>query len=721
MNYGDLFEMPPDSKLPQEEIDLLTKWVEMKAPWPVHEADNTSKVESFDLEARREEHWCWQPIRKPPVPSNGDSVWAIDDIDRFVFNKLAEKKMSPAPPADRGTWIRRIYVDLIGLPPTPQQVDDFVNDQSPNALEKVVDQLLASPHFGERWARHWMDLIRYAETCGHEFDYPIPNAYQYRDYLIRAFNADVPYDDLVKEHIAGDLLSNPRRHPQESFNESIIATGFWFLGEATHGPVDVKADEAGHIDNRIDVMSKTFLGLTVACARCHDHKFDAISIQDYYALSGFFQSSRRQDALLDPGRKIADKRDEISELVTQADSQVAAVLDAVKSEFGSGAAEYLLATIESIAEHPAWLNTQPIKIEAEKMTTISQSAGNVVVQDLKPQGNAQWSGNQQLWWYEGKEGDSFVVEFEVPYQAAFELSGNFTTAVDYGIVEIALDDQVIVEKLDLFSKTIGVTGDRQLGVFDLESGKHRLTIKSIGTNPEALSKYMFGLDYLRLNPVGVERANVEKQQFLQAKADLYELDAEVLKQWIAGFARPEVARHSHPLFVARELALQLSKQNSDDFPAAWQTVEQQINTLLNQAEKTRQDSIKFADFEQASFDQWFETGFAFGGQPTLNVEVETADGQRLLTPPGLAHSGKHGRRMYGVLRSPTFEIKHSNIHYRMLSEDIQVRLIIDGFVLDNLQPAAFRRYDVQALERRPIPMENAKSRLEELSRTSGAH
>src|SRR5262249_422029 len=156
-------------------------------------------------------------------------------------------------------------------------------------FEKVVERLLASPHFGERWARHWLDLVRYADTRGHEFDFPAPNAYQYRDYVVRAFNADVPYNQFVVEHIAGDLLQKPRLPPTEGFNEATLGTGFWFLGEGVHSPVDIRQDEADRFDNMLDVMSKTFLGLTISCARCHDHKFDAISTKDYYALYGFLK------------------------------------------------------------------------------------------------------------------------------------------------------------------------------------------------------------------------------------------------------------------------------------------------------------------------------------------------------------------------------------------------------------------------------------------------
>src|SRR5436305_1137801 len=193
--------------------------------------------------------------------------------------------------AERRTLRGRLHSAPVAVPPTPEEVDAFRKDQAPNAAEKADDRLLASPHYGERGGRHWLDLVRYAESRGHEFDYNLPNAYQYRDYVIRAFNADVPYNQFVTEHLAGDLLAKPRRHPREGFNESVLGTGFWFLGEEVHSPVDIRQDQADRFDNRIDVMTKTFLGLTVSCARCHDHKFDAISTKDYYSLYGIIESS----------------------------------------------------------------------------------------------------------------------------------------------------------------------------------------------------------------------------------------------------------------------------------------------------------------------------------------------------------------------------------------------------------------------------------------------
>lgn len=286
------YEMPPKGKLPDQDIQTLRRWLELGAPWP-DEPEPTAEatVEKFDLQKRVAEHWMWKPIQNPAIPSVKDRNWPLNDADYFILHDLEAAGLTPAKKADRLAILRRLYFDIIGLPPTAEQVTAFIKDESPEALEKVVDQLLESPHFGERWGRHWLDLVRYAESRGHEFDNDTPNAYQYRDYVIRALNADVPYDELVREHIAGDLIAQPRLHPTNKFNESILGTGFWFLGEWVHSPVDVRKDEADRFDNMLDVMSKTFLGVTVACARCHDHKFDAISSNDYYALSGFLQSS----------------------------------------------------------------------------------------------------------------------------------------------------------------------------------------------------------------------------------------------------------------------------------------------------------------------------------------------------------------------------------------------------------------------------------------------
>ena len=293
---GDL-QMPPKSRLAKEDVATINRWVEMGLPWP--ETSSKTSVDTkatFDIQARKQAHWAWRPIQSPPIPQVKLAAWPRDPLDAFLLAQLEAKGLTPAPDAEKRALIRRASFDITGLPPTPQEVDAFLADADPKAIEHVVDRLLASPRYGERWARHWLDLVRYGETRGHEFDPAIPNAYRYRDYLIRALNNDVPYNQFVMEHIAGDILPEPRIDLKTGVNESILATGFWFLGEEVHSPVDIRQDEADRFDNRIDVMAKTFLGLTVACARCHDHKFDAISQRDYYAFSGFLASSGYRQA-----------------------------------------------------------------------------------------------------------------------------------------------------------------------------------------------------------------------------------------------------------------------------------------------------------------------------------------------------------------------------------------------------------------------------------------
>jgi cytochrome c553 len=220
---------------------------------------------------------------------------------------------------------------------------------------------LANPAFGERWARNWMDLVRYAESYGHEFDYTIPHAYQYRDYLIRAFNSDVPYDQLIQEHIAGDLLPAPRLNPESKFNESAIGTGFWHFGEAKHGAVDSLGEQAGTIDNQIDVFTKSFLGMTVACARCHDHKFDAIPTSDYYSLAGFLKSSRREEIMLDPDKKIERGHHQASQLLSAARVHHQDLVSALQDSDVAHLKKYLAATVElgsAIERENAALNGQ---------------------------------------------------------------------------------------------------------------------------------------------------------------------------------------------------------------------------------------------------------------------------------------------------------------------------------------------------------------------------
>jgi hypothetical protein len=372
-------QMPPKGKLPDSVIADLTKWVEQGAAWPREQpVAGAAAKDGFDIQQRKRTHWAWQPI-DPRTPLRvRDTTWARSPVDAFILARLEAKGLKPAERADRRTLLRRVTFDLTGLPPTRQEIDAFLKDDSPNAYAKVVDRLLDSPRFGERWARHWLDLVRYAESRGHELDYTTPNAYQYRDYVIRALNADVPYDKFFTEHIAGDLMEHPRLHPKEGFNESILGTGFWFLGEEVHSPVDTRQDEADRFDNRIDVMTKTFLGLTVSCARCHDHKFDAISAKDYYALFGFLESSSyrlvRFDSLEQNRRITADLASARRQAQPEVRKAIASLIRPAIEKLG----DYLLASREVLLSGPDE-DAKPGKSSAEnyrgRLSSVAEARG----------------------------------------------------------------------------------------------------------------------------------------------------------------------------------------------------------------------------------------------------------------------------------------------------------------------------------------------------------
>ena len=290
--HPDFEGMPPKSKLPQSHIDDLVAWVDRGAPDPRLEEHRQSGVKSdFDLEERKK-WWSLQPVQNPDPPTVRQEKWPSNDYDNFLLRKLEEKGWSPAQPADRRTLLRRLSFDLIGLAPSPEELHAFVSDRSGNAHQKQVDRLLASPHFGEKWARHWMDLTRYGETKSFEDDYTMPYTYRYRDYLIRAFNEDVPFDQFILESLAGDLLPMPRRHRETGDNESVKGPGYIYLTEMQPGSPDLHQDEARNFSGMIDVVSKAFLGITMRCARCHDHKFDAVTTADYYSFYGMLRSSR---------------------------------------------------------------------------------------------------------------------------------------------------------------------------------------------------------------------------------------------------------------------------------------------------------------------------------------------------------------------------------------------------------------------------------------------
>ncbi len=347
-------KMPPDKKLPASVIADLEAWVKRGAPDP--RSQPAAPVAASDWDAifkERRQWWSLQPVRKPRLPAVRDAAWSPQPIDRFILAGLETASLEPGGDADPRTLLRRLSLVLTGLPPTAQEADLFASAWAASAkrqavVEQTVDRLLASPHFGERWARHWLDVVRFAETHGNEWNYEVHHAWRYRDYLIRAFNNDVPYDRLVQEHLAGDLLP-PRWNKDEQINESPIGTAFWRFGEVNHDDC-VEFRQIGYdlFDNQLDALGKTFLATTVACARCHDHKLDAISMTDYYALLGILRSSRLVSHTIDAPAVNEKPRQRLRDLNGQIRAELARLwLDDARS-----VGKYLLAAQAAIDKRP---------------------------------------------------------------------------------------------------------------------------------------------------------------------------------------------------------------------------------------------------------------------------------------------------------------------------------------------------------------------------------
>lgn len=345
----DDVKMPPKGKLPAAAIADLEAWVTMGAPDPRDQPTTRRATMSWEEILRtRRGWWSLQPVQDPAVPTPKDPVWAKDAIDCFIAAKLETLGLTTGGSASPRIFARRLGLVLTGLPPSTEQVEAFVGecggDQASSlpaaAVEHLTDAMLNSPHFGERWARHWMDVVRFTETHGNEWNYEVHHAWRYRDYLIRAFNADIPFDQFVREHIAGDLLPKPRWNDATQTNESVIGTGFYRFGEVNHDDC-IGLRELGYdlLDNQIDTLSKAFQGTTIACARCHDHKLDAISMHDYYGLLGILRSSRLVSHTIDAPTVNANLKQRLRELKIELRKELAEIWSDEAAQVG----RYLLA------------------------------------------------------------------------------------------------------------------------------------------------------------------------------------------------------------------------------------------------------------------------------------------------------------------------------------------------------------------------------------------
>ncbi len=344
------FEMPPSGKLPAAEISLLTRWIAGGAFWPEHDAvlredePATPKITDEDRA-----WWAFQPITNPPVPDTETAGWSRNEVDSFIIRKLRTARLSPAPEADRRTLIRRVYADMLGLPPSNDEVETFINDESPDAWQKVIGRLLDSPQYGERWGRHWLDLVRYSESDGYRADGYRPNMWRYRDWVIQSINNDKPFDQFVREQIAGDELDphNP---------DAVVATAYWRLYLYEYNQRDVRGHWRAIIDELTDITGEAFLGMSFGCAKCHDHKFDPILRKDYFRLQAFFSSIEPRDdiplATLDQKSRFDEQQSEWKAKTQELRDQIAAIKAPYMASKRKSAVEKFPPDVREIANRP---------------------------------------------------------------------------------------------------------------------------------------------------------------------------------------------------------------------------------------------------------------------------------------------------------------------------------------------------------------------------------
>ena len=607
--------------------------------------------------------------------------------------------------------MRRVYFDLIGLPPTPAEVNEFLKDCSVDpakpddsalriphsALEKLVDKLLASPHFGERWGRHWLDLMRYAESRGHEFDYEASNAFEYRDYVIRAFNADVPYDKFVVEHIAGDLLTQPRTNPEAGFNESIIGTGFWHLGEWIHSPVDIRQGRMRPLRQQVDVFSKTFLGMTVACARCHDHKFDAISQADYYALAGFVQSSDYRLARfesLDHNRRIAD---ELHKLRIKSGGELARLNLAVQRPVLDKLDTYLLAAREAI-HAPATGEAVAVAAQAEAVFADFES-GNYDGWTIegkafadKPASSTQprqqavsgWQGKYYVNTYpgdDGVQGKATSRPFKIDRRYITMLVGGGSHA-GQTCMNLLVDGKAVRtvtgkdnERLDpAFWDVADLAGkEAKLEIVDAHSG---------GWGHINLDHIVFTNNRPTIGEAPRVVAAVSREK-VNAAAAKHGLDADVLAAWVEHLALAKDDARD-PLHLWARLAFS-PEADAAKITAIAKPIVDNLTNLAAQLPKALDGAKVIVDYTTGDASQFMADGSAFGlaptriGEPLLSIDVasplagfaaygsarrDRAFAGLALAPGTQGEIGGQGgwQRPEQSLRTPTFTID-GPVHY----------------------------------------------------------
>lgn len=660
--------MPPEGEaLSAGEIETLRAWIEQGAEY--------------------EAHWSFSALEPVEPPESGKHP-----VDAFIDAGLASAGLAAAPRADRRALLRRLSFDLTGLPPTPEQTEAFVGDERPGAYGRLVDELLSSPRFGERWARHWLDLVRYAETYAHEFDYPIRHAWQYRDYVIRAFNADVPYDRFVREHIAGDVLSPSRRHPERGFNESILGTGFWWLSQGTHAPVDVVHDESERLENQIDVMTKTFLATTVACARCHDHKFDPVTTKEYYGLAAFVQSSRRQEAYLDPDGAIGGA---VARMRSLASGVREGLGDGVWAGREEGAISGLLVGVGEVlfgeasegesTPDPARVladfdgpDYEGWTVEGDAFTDSPTPAGD---DPLSAEGTATGAGFANT--HRRLEGEGSV---EADRRTGRIVSEPFVIDRDFLHVLIGGGHHPGRTGLRVLvgGETVGeLTGHNSLRLRPerLDLSAHRGREARI----EVFDEVTGGWGNIRVDQITLSdepSAALPASRRVEVVADGLGLDEDRLRAWV----RAVQADWPDGLPPTLGRWLEVARDRSGRADAPWPE-----EPASAEGEADPAEAGWLFDFGRpGAFERWRVSGWAFGGSVTEPGEWRLGAGVPALASVRAADSGRLADGLMGTMRGPTFVVEAPYLAVRARGRGT-VRIIVHGYTMDEYNPLLWPR------------------------------
>lgn len=491
VRYGPTYQMPPTGKLPEAEVALLVDWVRRGAPWPQSPDAPSGATENVATtgDPRLAPHWAYKALAAPEIPAVRDDAWARGPIDRFILAGLEQAGLQPSPPAGRRELMRRVTYDLTGLPPAPDDLAAFELDPTPEAWVRVVDRLLASPHYGPRWGRHWLDVARYADSNGMDENLAHANAWRYRDYVIDSFNANLPYDQFVREQLAGDLIPS---EVAEERNRRLAATGFLAIGPKMLAEDDPAKLEMDVIDEQLDTLGVALLGMTFGCARCHDHKFDPFSMADYYGLAGIFKSTKTMESLKVVARwherplvspeeeaQWAVVRQQVQALRDDVQVRLDAARKALTDELRRRAADYLTAAAECLPGEP--LDSSLRAEAASAPGTLLVEAEAFAVGNVRIDFEAYGSGIGVIY-NQGTLPNLAEYEIELPFSGTYQVELRYAAA-EARPVQLWIDGRLL--RTDAAQQVTGSwqpDGQRweTVAVVGLSAGKHSVRLKRAG-------------------------------------------------------------------------------------------------------------------------------------------------------------------------------------------------------------------------------------------------